>query len=225
MRARATLSAVSIIAASGLLAACASTARASDPALPEHRNISATMFWVGEPADAANGYIANNASAWDDHWQAHFGGVDNPSHRQRNGNWPASFRPKENPFYVALPYDDHTDSGSVKASARHIPWYDPQRPPGPTYSIVKNTWVAVTRGGKTVYAQWEDVGPYNTDDINYVFGSKQPSYRASGIDLSPAAAIYLGTNGAGTVSWRFVRPSQVPPGPWRQIVTTRQISW
>jgi hypothetical protein len=225
MRARNTLSVLSIAALSGALAACAGSARASAAAMPEHRNISATVFWVGEPADADNGYIANNASAWDDHWQAHFGGVDNPGKRQRGGNWPAGYRPKENPFYVALPYGDFTNSGAVKASVRKVPWYNPKRPPGSNYSILKNAWVAVTRGSKTVYVQWEDVGPANTDDAGYVFGGARPRDRASGIDLSPAAAIYLGVDGSGKVSWRFVAPSQVPSGPWRQIVTTRQVSW
>ncbi len=225
MRARNALAALSIIAAGSALAGGVGTSRASDLPMPEHRNINATVFWVGEPADADNGYIANDVSAWDDHWKAHFGGVDNPVKRQHQGNWPRAFKPKENPFYVALPYDDYTNSGSVKSSVRRVPWYDPKRPPSATYSILKNSWVAVTRGRKTVYVQWEDVGPQNTNDFNYVFGTAPPRYKASGIDLSPAAAKYLGFPGTGKVSWRFVGPSQVPSGPWRDIVTTRQVSW
>ena len=47
--------------------------------------------------------------------------MDDPEHR--NGHWPAGFRPKENAFYVALPYGEFTDADLLKTSARRIPWY------------------------------------------------------------------------------------------------------
>src|SRR5438874_2455120 len=62
----------------------------------------ATVFWVGEGPTADNGFIANVKNAWDGEWQAHYGGVDDP--HDRCGYWPCSFRPRENPFYIALPY-------------------------------------------------------------------------------------------------------------------------
>ena len=71
---------------------------------PLHENITATVFWIGEPGSEENGYIPNNSSAWDDLWLQHYGGVDDPSNR--NGYFPANFTPKENPFYIALPYND-----------------------------------------------------------------------------------------------------------------------
>jgi hypothetical protein len=32
-----------------------------------------TLFWVGEPSDADNAFIPNNASYWDKDWQRHYG--------------------------------------------------------------------------------------------------------------------------------------------------------
>lgn len=192
-----------------------------------HRNIMATTFWVGELPDRNNAFIPNDKSAWDDHWQAHFGGVDdhNPDHRQQNGDWPAGFTPRENPYYFSLPYTEFTEDGKVKANARFVPWYSSAHPPNATYSILKNRWIKVTLGAKVIYAQWEDAGPMYYDDIAYVFGTAKPQYRPSGLDLSPAASLRLGLNGQALVSWQFVEASQVPPGPWLRIVTTRQISW
>jgi hypothetical protein len=60
-----------------------------------------TMFWVGEPSGKENKFIPNTCSYWDDNWQEHFGGIDDPLHR--NGFYPAAFTPKQNPFYFALP--------------------------------------------------------------------------------------------------------------------------
>ena len=77
-----------------------------------------TMFWVGEAADAENDYISNHESYWDKDWLISFGGVDDPIHR--NGHWPAGFTPKENPFYVALPYGEFTERGRLEGrGARH----------------------------------------------------------------------------------------------------------
>jgi hypothetical protein len=151
--------------------------------------------------------------------------VDDPTHRQHGGLWPATFTPKENPFYFALPYDDLKDNGEVKVNVKQVPWYDPAHPPRANQSILKNRWIKVTHGGKTAYAQWEDVGPFNTDDVPYVFGTAQPSYKPSGLDLSPAMGGYLDLNGLGKVAWQFVDASQVPAGPWREIITTSPAAW
>jgi hypothetical protein len=188
-----------------------------------HKGITATVFWIGEPSDMSNGFIPNNVSAWDSQWQRHFGGVDTPGKRQHGGAWPAGFVPHENPFYIALPYNDLGETG-VKTTAIRIPWFDPTHPPSQALSILKNHWVAVSYKGKTVYAQWEDVGPGESDDFAYVFGSARPKNtfgQHAGIDLSPAVADYLGIDGVGTVDWSFaVSP---PAGPWLQIVTTSQV--
>ena len=69
---------------------------------PLHRDITSTVFWIGEPA--ASGSPSNVQSAWDDHWMVHYGGVDDPA--RRDGSRPGAFAPRENPFYIALPYHD-----------------------------------------------------------------------------------------------------------------------
>jgi hypothetical protein len=49
------------------------------------------------------------------------------------------------------------------------------------------------------------------------------------MDVSPALRDCLGFNGLNNdenrVDWRFVDASQVPAGPWRRVVTTRQVFW
>ncbi len=195
---------------------------APQPAPPSKgwHSVRATVFWVGEAASADNGYIHNVSSAWMSDWVSAFGGIDDPSNRC--GHSPCGFTPKENPFYAALPFGDYTENG-MKSNLSVVPWY--AGPVANGQSILKNRWLQVSFNGKTVYVQWEDVGPFNDDDHQYVFGSSAPQYAQAGLDLSPAAANYLGIGGAGTVSWRFVDASQVPAGPWRSIVTTSAPSW
>ena len=180
---------------------------------PLHSNIKATIFWVGEDATADNDFIDNYSSAWASDWIKLFGGVDTP--KKRNGWHPAGFKPKENPFYIALPYGDYTEKG-LKKNVKKAYWYEGVIPDGG--SIIKNRWVKINRLGKTVYAQWEDVGPFNDNDVKYVFGTGK-STADVGIDLSPATAEYIGLPGLGLVSWQFVDAKDVPDGPWTEIVT------
>ncbi|MBX4191961.1 hypothetical protein KW798_00530 [Candidatus Parcubacteria bacterium] len=173
-----------------------------------------TMFWVGEEADQDNSYISNSPSYWDDSWQEHFGGVDYP--KCRSGYNPCGFTPKENTFYVALPYGEYDEEGNLKADA-------------PKSFTFKNHWVEVVRGDKTCYGQWEDVGPIHEDDKAYVFGAAQTPLNTfdakAGLDVSPALWQCLGLEDNGVTSWRFVDANEVPQGPWKTIVTTRGISW
>lgn len=168
---------------------------------------TATVFWVGERESEDNGYIANRAGAWDERWLLHFGGVDSP--QSRCGFLPCGFTPRENPFYVALPYDD-TEGSSKQHAAR---------------SALKNSWVAVRSGDRVCYGQWEDVGPFETTDYAYVFGSAlQPKNRRdvrAGIDISPALKSCLGVGDVAQVEWRLVPAAAVPNGPWRSIITKR----
>ncbi len=188
-------------------------------AYPVHHNIIATVFWVGEPPTADDGYIGNDASAWDDRWRQHFGGVDDPGRRQHGGYWPAGFHPRENPFYCALPYQEFTDAGDLRPDVGKVYWYDRHHPPAADQSILAGRWVRVSANGRTGYAQWADVGPFQTDDVDYVFGTRPAADRRAGIDLSPAAARFLGVPGRGRVSWQFVDADHVPAGPWTEIVT------
>jgi len=191
---------------------------------PLHRRITATVFWVGEEATSENAHIANVASSWDEHWREHFGGVDDPNHRR--GYAPAGFTPQENPFYCALPYSDFDKEGR-KANTRRIPWAAEQQWAAHE-SMCKNRWLRITRGAKTAYAQWEDAGPFQSDDTDYVFGTAPPRNTVNhhaGLDVSPAVRDYLGLSGDDKVDWQFVDVQDVPDGPWKQVVTTSQVTW
>jgi hypothetical protein len=178
-----------------------------------------TLFWVGEPSDSDNGFIPNDVSYWDHQWQLSFGGVDDPEHR--NGYWPADFKPRENPFYVALPFGEfESESGyELRLDARDIPWYRPGLSP-----LLKNHWVEINRRDRTCYAQCEDVGPFEVDDFAFVFGNAKRPRNAfdakAGLDVSPAVWHFLGMDDNGSTSWRSVEAADVPAGPWTEIVTT-----
>ena len=210
-----------------VLAGCASSSSTNAPRpktagpYPTHFGIEATVFWVGEASDSDNHFIPNASSAWVGDWQGEFGGIDDPNRRCQV--YLPCFTYNENPFYFALPFNDYDKQGKLKASSDLSRIYWQNGPPAPAASLVKNQWIRVTNGGKVAYAQWEDVGPVNEDDINYVFGTAPPRYRA-GLDLSPATAVAVGLDGEGPVSWTFVPPDQVPDGPWRAKTTTTGIS-
>jgi hypothetical protein len=184
-----------------------------------HLSIKTTEFWVGEQADSSNGYISNSPSAWDENWQAHYGGVD--SSNNRNGYLPSAFSPKESPFYFALPYNDFDGSGKRKASANSCP--NSHDLSLTSYSWCKNSWIAIRHNGKVVYAQWEDVGPFEEDDFAYVFGNASPKNKQgekAGLDVSPAVSGYLSLSGFDTCDWSFVPLNNVPSGPWKQVITS-----
>jgi hypothetical protein len=210
---------------------------------PIHHRVTATVFWIGEPK--GNGSSESNAiSAWDDSWLEHYGGFDDPRPLRlaADGYFPRGFTPKENPFYVDLPYNDFDDNGDPRTGRlRVVPWAgryagrlaffeNKQRP----FSLLKNRWVKLMRGGSVCYAQWEDSGPYLYDDAQYVFGAndRRPRSRLArnaGMDVSPAVRDCLAfrgrNNDENTLAWQFVDAERVPPGPWRRVVTTRQVFW
>jgi len=189
---------------------------------PVHKDITVSVFWVGESADRANNYISNTASAWDENWQDHFGGEDDPYNR--NGLLPAGFSPQENPFYFALPYNDLDSQGNRKPEAAESVYWSADKEWGPDESMCKNQWIKISKNGLNAYAQWEDVGPFGENDAAYVFGSAAPSNTQkseAGLDVSPAVRDYLGISGIDKVNWQFVPESNVPAGPWKQVITTR----
>jgi hypothetical protein len=186
---------------------------------PWKRNIVATVFWVGEKP-AKNNPVPNDKSSWDVRWMENFGGYDNPSSRCHNSGYkPASFTPQQNPFYVALPYNDVGRGGTKPEAALVIPWFRTAFEKNGK-SVCKGRWVAVRKGRRVAYGQWEDVGPFRTDHWQYVFGNERPKSninKGAGIDLSPAIRDYLGMEGGmDTVDWKFVEFYEVPPGPWRR---------
>jgi hypothetical protein len=187
---------------------------------PWKLDIVTTVFWIGE-TPTANNPVPNTVSAWDRRWTSNFGGYDDPDPDGRDGFLPKGFTPGQNPFYFALPYNDITRTGT-KASARAvIPWFEEAfYRSGRT--VLKGRWMAIRRGDKVCYAQWEDVGPFETDDWPYVFGDqpkpKTTMNHGAGLDVSPAVRDYLEFgSGYGTVDWRFVDIDEVPDGPWKQL--------
>lgn len=191
---------------------------------PWRLHVTTTMFWIGEQATDRNP-VPNNKSSWDQNWMANFGGYDDPEPDKRIANFttgefrPKAFVPKLNPFYVALPYNDVTSGHQHKAeAARVIPWFGRLRPePGET--VCKGRWLQIYNGRRSCYAQWEDCGPWVTDDWEYVFGSKRPQTtqnNSAGIDISPAVRDYLAMEPGKKVHWRFVEAPQVPYGPWKK---------
>jgi len=171
-----------------------------------HRNVSTTVFWIGEDASGANGGIANHDSAWDECWLESYGGVDTPD--ARNGPLPAGFTPGENPFYLALPYNDLDGNGARKAAAlERVPW-SAATPGEEGQSILKNRWVEVLHGGNSCYGQWEDVGPFGENDAAYVFGAARPHSRRNrraGLDVSPALRDCLGLDDGITLTGHGTR--------------------
>jgi hypothetical protein len=177
--------------------------------------IGTTVFWVGEQASAGNP-VSNDKSAWDGGWISSYGGMDSPNSVDRSNFAPANFIPRQNPFYVALPYNDVDDHHTKPEATRVIPWFkncfvrDGQ-------SVCKGRWVAIRHGNKVCYAQWEDVGPFQTDHWEYVFGDERPranKNRDAGLDVSPAIRDYLALDNIDFCDWKFVDFLHVPAGPW-----------
>ncbi|MGB8355374.1 MAG: hypothetical protein WCD79_15865 [Chthoniobacteraceae bacterium] len=185
---------------------------------PWRQKIVTTTFWIGEQP-AKNNPVPNVASSWDPQWSQNYGGYDNPSTEARSNYVPVAFTPRQNPFYVALPYND-MEKGTHKAEASQvIPWFkDSYR--APDKSVCKGRWIAIRFQGRIVYAQWEDCGPFRTDHWEYVFGNDRPKpnlNHGAGLDVSPAVRDYLGMNSTDVTDWRFVDFSEVPEGPWSKL--------
>jgi len=179
------------------------------------RNVVATVFWIGE-LPTQNNPTPNVMSAWDQNWQANYGGYDEPD--RRAGLLPADFVPALNPFYIALPYNDVMKGGVHRPEAAEvIPWFwESYR--GDGISVCKGRWVAIHYEGRVCYAQWEDVGPFEVDHWQYVFGNEPPRSnrnQAAGIDLSPAVRDFLKLRSGAKVEWRFAGDHEVPRGPWK----------
>lgn len=183
-------------------------------ALPWKRDVVGTIFWVGEDP-SQNNPTPNYKSAWDQNWQQNFGGYDDPE--RRRGSLPQDFTPRLNPFYVALPYNDVAKGGVHRPEASDvIPWFW-EAYQGDGISVCKGRWLAIHYKGRVCYAQWEDVGPFEVDHWQYVFGNEPPRpnrNKSAGIDLSPAVRDYLGFRSGEPLEWRFIDSYRVPEGPW-----------
>jgi len=188
---------------------------------PWRKGIVTTVFWVGE-RPTANNPVPNYKSSWDPNWAANFGGMDNPDPERRRNFIPMNFKPRQNPFYVALPYNDVTHGFTKPEARKVIPWFR-QAFERPGKSVLKGRWIAVRHGNRIAYAQWEDCGPFRTDHYQYVFGDpktgawerpKPNLNQGAGLDVSPAVRDYLGLVGKDACDWKFVEFKDVPAGPW-----------
>jgi hypothetical protein len=182
---------------------------------PWRTNIVTTTFWVGEKT-AKNNPVPNDKSSWDSAWAKNYGGTDSPEPARRRGFLPAKFTPGQNPFYVALPYNDISGGRHKPEASSIIPWFRKDYK-GPTKSVLKDRWVAIRYKNRVVYAQWEDCGPFRTDHAAYVFGTERPKpnlNKGAGLDVSPAVRDYLGMNSTDVTDWKFVEFEEVPRGPW-----------
>ncbi len=199
-----------------------SPAASNDPPLtkpgerfPWKKEIVTTVFWIGEKP-TANNPTPNRSSSWDANWTKNYGGFDDPEKSHRHDFIPAKFTPRQNPFYCALPYNDKASNGHRPEAPRVVPWFK-EAYQGPGVSTCKSRWIAIRKGNKIAYAQWEDAGPFRTDHWQYVFGNERPKpnlNKGAGLDVSPAIRDYLGINETDVTDWKFVDFSEVPPGPW-----------
>ncbi|MGB0774221.1 MAG: hypothetical protein ACPG32_03415 [Akkermansiaceae bacterium] len=184
---------------------------------PWKKHIQATVFWVGEEPTAKNP-TPNHASSWDTQWQKNFGGFDDPNPANRINYRPKAFVPQLNPFYIALPYNDCINHATYKPEAhRVIPWWKRRGDKRPGKTSCKGRWVQIVYGRRVCYAQWEDCGPFTTNDWQYVFGNQRPKNtknNGAGIDISPSVRDFLGMKSNGKVHWRFIDFARVPRGPW-----------
>jgi hypothetical protein len=185
---------------------------------PWKKDIVTTVFWIGEKP-SGNNPVPNRASSWDKDWTKNYGGFDDPNPTGRSNYIPVNFTPRQNPFYCALPYNDKASTGHRPEAPHVVPWFK-EGYQGPAVSTCKDRWVAIRKGNKTVYAQWEDAGPFRTDHWQYVFGNERPKpnlNKGAGLDVSPAVRDFLGMKETDVTDWKFVEFSDVPHGPWSRL--------
>lgn len=214
----------------------------SDSAYPWHTGIVATTFWVGEVFDPTASDGSQVLSTYDSLWIESYGGCDGVAvggacltekRRAENGFFPRHMTPKENPFYLDLPFDDLNDAVAFAERGTVIPWADelPYRQivDDPESSLMKNRWVRIQANGQTCYGQIQDAGPGKYHDSAYVFGTddQRPAnkrFNGAGMDVSPAlngCLKFTELNGEDDeVDWQFVDEADVPAGPWSTLVTT-----
>lgn len=203
----------------------------------DYSNIN--TYKIPETSIACPGSIAGGC---DGVWE-HNNGIKTCSTELRskdNDYFPTKIIPKENPFYVALPYDDVNDEKGFDERCKNIPWAFDHEYSGhctdPHFSYLKNRWVEIIGPhNATCFGQIEDAGPSHDElyhDASYVFGNTnaqpvQQYFNNAGLDMSPALTSCVGfadIDGEGErVKWRFVQNKDVLDGPWKHIITTRQV--
>ncbi|MFY1621055.1 hypothetical protein [Micromonospora sp. WMMD736] len=212
---------------------------------PWHLDIVATTFWVGEILDPVAIDGSQMISTYDSNWYENYGGCDGvivdgvcdtEPRDASNGYFPKNMTPRQNPFYLDLPFDDINNEAAFAMRGHVVPWADEPayrgRADDRSISFMKNRWVELHRNGRRCYGQIQDAGPAVYDDAAYVFGDGQvrpasTRFNGAGLDVSPALNGCLGFNdlngSSDRVDWRFVDDSQVPEGPWTRIITTSPV--
>ena len=183
-------------------------------------DIVTTVFWIGEEP-TENNPVPNTKSSWDVNWVQNYGGIDSPDAASRKNYLPVTFTPRENPFYCALPYNDVTHEGTKPEASLVIPWFKTTFSQD-RRSVCKDRWIAIRKGTRVCYAQWEDCGPFRTDHWQYVFGNERPKpnlNHGAGLDVSPAVRDFLQLGSTDVTDWQFVEMGDIPPGPWRALGT------
>ncbi|WP_286966267.1 MULTISPECIES: hypothetical protein [Arsenicicoccus] len=214
---------------------------------PWHTGIVSTTFWVGEIFDPTAPDGSQRISTYDARWFEHYGGCDGvvvagesrTERRTAAGGWfPTRMTPRENPFYLDVPFDDLNDPVGWESRCRVVPWADDPGYAGRcadrSFSYLKNRWVRlVGPNGATCYGQVQDAGPGEYHDAAYVFEhtDARPAnrrYGGSGMDVSPALNGCLGfaelDGDTDRIRWQFVEASEVPRGPWTRLVTTSGVT-
>lgn len=229
------------------LGGCAQLPATATEAYPWHTNIVATTFWVGELFDPSVSDGSQVFSTYNSTWYESYGGCDGvlvddgyvgltcetEPRLASTDYFPSSMKPRENPFYIDLPFDDVNNEEARGMRADVVPWAAEAEYAGvvadPKQSLMKNRWVLLHRDGRVCYAQIQDAGPGEYNDAEYVFGDDdaRPAntrFGGAGLDVSPAVNGCLGfeqlDGNTDRVDWVFVDFADVPPGPWLRIITT-----
>ncbi|MCJ1707203.1 hypothetical protein [Microbacterium sp. VKM Ac-2923] len=230
-----------VVAALGLCACTPETPVRPDTGYPWHTDIVATTFWVGEVFDPDAPDGSQRISTYDSAWLESYGGCDGvdtgggcrtEARTADHDFFPTAMTPRQNPFYLDLPFDDVNDREGFATRGGVVPWADDPALAGavddPAVSLMKNRWVVLHRDGRLCYGQIQDAGPGEYRDAAYVFGEddRRPAntrYNGAGLDVSPAlngCLAFTELDGDDDrVDWAFVDDDDVPPGPWTRIVT------
>jgi len=212
-----------------------------DTGYPWHTGIVATTFWVGEVFDPSAADGSQRISTYDSDWLGSYGGCDGVAvddecrteeRTAANGFFPTRMTPRQNPFYLDLPFDDVNDDEAFATRGAVVPWADDadyaSLVDDRSASLMKNRWVVLHKEGRVCYGQIQDAGPGEYRDAAYVFGSddRRPAnarFNGAGLDVSPALNGCLGFGELDgeddRVDWAFVDEADVPDGPWTRIVT------
>ena len=186
---------------------------------PWKKEIVHTVFWIGEEP-SANNPVPNHSSGWDKTWAKNYGGYDNPNRNARHDFIPASFTPRQNPFYARCPTTtrcqatDRRRRRSFRGSRKRTRTGDI----GLQGSLDRDSESKADR-----LRAMGRCGPFRTDHWQYVFGNDRPKpnlNQGAGLDVSPAVRDYLGLKDTDVTDWKFVDFRDVPPGPWTNTATT-----